>query len=183
MIVIYPLLMLLSSQIFLIDDFSIGKSNIQINETFTKFQGEIPCDLVVKSLVNRTKQLFFYLDALYTRDRKVNISLGAKLLGTLCWLFPSDVHNNKFMDRLLVFMHKSNLDRERDLIIALHKISHPHYIKIIFCLLVLFQSCPGKFHGFLVKLYADFAPQKLMNFLETSDQYSIQEALGKRLRF
>jgi len=74
------------------------------------FQGEIPCDLVVKSLVNRTKQLFFYLDALYTRDRK---------------------------------------------------------------------SCPGKFHGFLVKLYADFAPQKLMNFLETSDQYSIQEALDE----
>ncbi len=43
------------------------------------------------------------------------------------------------------------------------------------------QDCPGIFHGHLVKLYADYAPQKLLSFLKTSDQYPIQEALGKTI--
>ena len=34
------------------------------------FQGEIPSDVVVSALTDRRKQLFLYLDALYTKDRK-----------------------------------------------------------------------------------------------------------------
>ena len=41
------------------------------------------------------------------------------------------------------------------------------------------KECPGLFHGHLVKLYADYAPAKLLAFLKTSDQYPIQEALGE----
>jgi len=74
------------------------------------FQGEIPTKVVVAALSDRRKQLFLYLDALYTKDRK---------------------------------------------------------------------DCPGVFHGHLVKLYADYAPVKLLAFLQTSDQYPIQEALDE----
>jgi len=74
------------------------------------FQGEIPTSVVVSALSERRKQLFLYLDALYTKDRK---------------------------------------------------------------------GVPGKFHVYLVRLYADYAPQKLLSFLETSDQYPIQEALDE----
>ena len=31
-----------------------------------------------------------------------------------------------------------------------------------------------KFHGFLVGLYADYAPEKLLRFLKNSDNYPIQ---------
>jgi len=74
------------------------------------FQGEIPTQVVVNALSDRRKQLFLYLDALYSKDRK---------------------------------------------------------------------SCPGMFHGHLVRLYADYAPDKLLRFLQTSDQYPIQDALDE----
>ena len=45
------------------------------------------------------------------------------------------------------------------------------------------QSCPGVFHGHLVELYADYAPSKLLAFLQTSDQYPIQDALGDKSYF
>ena len=38
-----------------------------------------------------------------------------------------------------------------------------------------------KYHGQLVELYADFAPEKLMSFLQSSDHYPIQ-ASGISLR-
>ena len=34
-----------------------------------------------------------------------------------------------------------------------------------------------KFHGLLVTLYADYAKEKLLSFLRSSDHYPIQEAL------
>ena len=34
-----------------------------------------------------------------------------------------------------------------------------------------------KYHGQLVELYADFAPEKLMSFLQSSDHYPIQVIL------
>jgi len=43
------------------------------------------------------------------------------------------------------------------------------------------QDCPGIFHGHLVRLYADYAPHKLLSFLKSSDQYPIQEALGQTI--
>ena len=35
-----------------------------------------------------------------------------------------------------------------------------------------------KFHGYIVGLYADYDPDKLLPFLKASDHYPIQEALG-----
>ena len=33
-----------------------------------------------------------------------------------------------------------------------------------------------KYHNIMIPLYADFAPDRLMEFLRTSDNYSIQHA-------
>ena len=40
-------------------------------ETAVILQGEIPTQVVVNALSDRRKQLFLYLDALYSKDRKV----------------------------------------------------------------------------------------------------------------
>ncbi len=53
----------------------------------------------------------------------------------------------------------------------------------------LYQKDPKegsrKFHGLLVGLYAEFAKEKLLSFLRSSDHYPIQEALAtcQRLGF
>ena len=39
------------------------------------------------------------------------------------------------------------------------------------------SSLPAKHHGTLVRLYASFAPNKLLGFLKTSDDYPMTEAL------
>ena len=39
------------------------------------------------------------------------------------------------------------------------------------------SSCPGKYHGHLVRLYATYSPGKLLNFLKKSDDYPMNEAL------
>jgi len=41
------------------------------------------------------------------------------------------------------------------------------------------RECPRKYHGRLVELYADYAPHKLLQFLKSSDQYPIQDALDQ----
>ena len=40
-------------------------------------------------------------------------------------------------------------------------------------------NCPGKYHGHLVRLYATYAPNKLLNFLKKSDEYPMADALDE----
>ena len=40
-------------------------------------------------------------------------------------------------------------------------------------------ACPKEYHGHLVRLYADFAPHKLLAFLKRSDEYPMAEALDE----
>ena len=49
--------------------------------------------------------------------------------------------------------------------------------KLIICDLRRSSSLPAKHHGTLVRLYASFAPNKLLGFLKTSDEYPMTEAL------
>jgi len=79
-------------------------------QLFLDFQAELPPDLICSKLSSNQRQMFLYLDALYTQDK---------------------------------------------------------------------ASCPGKYHGHLVRLYATYAPSKLLNFLKKSDEYPMAEALDE----
>jgi len=79
-------------------------------QLFLDHQGELPPALICERLGGNKRQLFLYLDALYTQDK---------------------------------------------------------------------ASCPKQFHGHLVRLYADFAPHKLLTFLKRSDEYPMRDALDE----
>eukprot|EP00092_Neocalanus_flemingeri_P033946 GFUD01036912.1.p1 GENE.GFUD01036912.1~~GFUD01036912.1.p1 ORF type:complete len:874 (+),score=241.55 GFUD01036912.1:57-2678(+) len=79
-------------------------------ELFLDYQAELPPDLICTKLASNQRQMFLYLDALYTQDK---------------------------------------------------------------------GSCPGKYHGHLVRLYATYAPGKLLKFLKKSDEYPMAEALDE----
>ena len=79
-------------------------------QLFLEFPAELPTDLICTKLDSNQRQLFLYLDALWTRDKK---------------------------------------------------------------------SLPGKHHGTLVRLYATYAPSKLLTFLKTSDDYPMTHALDE----
>merc|ERR1719153_945971 len=79
-------------------------------QLFLDFQAELPPDLICTKLSSNQRQMFLYLDALYTQDK---------------------------------------------------------------------GSCPGKYHGHLVRLYATYAPSKLLNFLKKSDEYPMADALDE----
>ena len=77
-------------------------------QLFLEFQAELPTELIVAKLDNNQRQLYLYLDAVWSRNTR---------------------------------------------------------------------SLPAKHHGTLVRLYATYAPGKLLRFLTTSDEYPMKEAL------
>jgi len=79
-------------------------------QLFLDFQAELPPELIWSKLSSNQRQLFLYLDALYSQDK---------------------------------------------------------------------SSCPGKYHGDLVRLYATYAPSKLLPFLKKSEEYPLADALDE----
>ena len=77
-------------------------------QLFLEFQTELPTELIVSRLETNQRQLYLYLDAVYSRNTR---------------------------------------------------------------------SLPPQHHGTLVRLYATYAPGKLLRFLKTSDEYPMKEAL------
>ena len=56
--------------------------------------------------------------------------------------------------------------------------SGPHLFSYLDALMDKDKDASRKYHGHMVSLYADYAPDRLLSFLKASDHYNLQEALS-----